>query len=133
MTLFIQYSSMSTINSFKINENDFTFLDDGVMLRDVENFTYNFIINNFDFPLLFVIPTLILDDEDIDKVEKLQIEFEISDKKDDYMILEIITDDQLRLITNYCDWSACNGLGSFMFKGEDIQIRELWPFEHIIS
>ncbi|QGQ45806.1 hypothetical protein [Metabacillus sediminilitoris] len=128
MSVFIQNSHKSIINSIKFKKRDFTVLSIGVMLRDFEGFTYNFIKVTFVFPLFFVLPTVLIDDEDIGKMKELHIDYLI--KKSEWMTLKVESDAQLKLITEYCEWSACSGLGSFMVQGESILFDDLWPNVH---
>ncbi|OHX40168.1 hypothetical protein AADC60_03920 [Cytobacillus pseudoceanisediminis] len=129
MSVFIQYSHKSIINSIKYREKDFAVLSIGVMLRDFEGFTYNFIKGTFKFPLFFVLPTVFIDDEETGKMEQLQIEYHIY-KKSKWVILKVDSNAQLKLITEYCEWFACNGFGSFMFQGENILYDDLYPDVH---
>jgi hypothetical protein len=126
MSVFIQNSDISIINSIKFKKKDFTVLSIGVMLRDFEGFTNNIIKDTFEFPLYFVLPMMFIDDEEIGRMKQLQIDFLIN-KKSEWMILKVESDAQLRLITEYCEWSACNGLGSFMFQGKGIHYDDLCP------
>ncbi|MCM3160811.1 hypothetical protein M3607_04940 [Metabacillus litoralis] len=127
LSVFIQYSHISVINSFKIDNKDFTVIDIGVRLFDEENFTYNFIETSFCFPLFFVLSTTMLDDEELDKVKQHEIEFLASNN---WIIVKVLTKVQLRLISGYCEWFACIGLGSYMIQGENIHFEELWPVVH---
>ncbi|MFD1738687.1 hypothetical protein ACFSCX_19390 [Bacillus salitolerans] len=126
MSVFSQNSHISMINRIKFNKKDFTVLSIGVMLRDFEGFTNNFIKATFEFPLYFVLPMMFIDDEEIGQMKLLKIEYQI-DKKSEWMILKVETNAQLKLITDYCEWSACNGVGSFMFQGNGIHYDDLCP------
>jgi hypothetical protein len=126
MSVFIQNSHISMINSIKFNKNDFTVLSIGVMLRNFERFTNNFIKATFEFPLYFVLPKEFIDDKEIERMKQLQIDYLIN-TKNEWMILKVDSDAQLKLITEYCEWFACNGLGSFMFQGESILYDDLCP------
>ncbi|PLR69965.1 hypothetical protein, partial [Bacillus sp. UMB0728] len=116
MSVFIQNSHISLINSIKFNKKDFTVLSIGVMLRDFEGFTNNFIKATLKFPLYLVLPMMFIDDEEIGQMKLLNIECQIN-KKSEWMTLKVETNAQLKLITGYCEWSACNGVGSFLFQG----------------
>ena len=69
------------INSIKFNKQDFTVLSIGVMLRDIEGFTNNFLKATFEFPLYFVLPMMLIDDEEIGQMKQLQIEYQKNKKK----------------------------------------------------
>lgn len=129
MSVFIQNSHKSIINSIKFREKDFAVLSIGVMLRDFEGFTYNFIKRTFKFPLFFVLPTVFIDDEETGKMKQLQIDYLIN-KNSKWVILKVDSNTQLKLITEYCEWFACNGFGSFMFQGENIPYIDLYPNVH---
>ena len=103
MSVFIQNSHISIINSIKFRKKDFAVLSIGVMLRDFEGFTYNFIKDTFEFPLFFVLPTVFIDDEEIGKMKQLQIDYLIN-KKSKWVILKVDSNAQLKLITEYCGW-----------------------------
>ena len=59
-------------------------------------------------------------------MKQLKIEYQIN-KMSEWMILKGETNAQLMLITGYCEWSACNGVGSFMFQGSGIHYDDLYP------
>jgi hypothetical protein len=126
MSVFIQNSHISLINSIKFNKKDFTVLSIGVMLRDFEGFTNNFIKATLKFPLYLVLPMMFIDDEEIGQMKLLNIDYQIN-KESEWMTLKVETTAQLKLITGYCEWSACNGVGSFLFQGNGIHYDDLWP------
>ncbi|KAF0818096.1 MULTISPECIES: hypothetical protein [Cytobacillus] len=103
MSVFIQNSHKSIINSIKFREKDFAVLSIGVMLRDFEGFTYNFIKGTFKFPLFFVLPTFFIDDEETGKMKQLQIDYLIN-KNSKWVILKVDSKAQFKLITKYCEW-----------------------------
>lgn len=129
MSVFIQNSHISIINSINFKKKDFKVLSIGVVLRDFDGFTNNFIKETFEFPLFFVLPTVFIGDAEVGMMKQLQVNY-LTNNMNDWMILKVNTDDQLKLITKYCEWSACNGLGSFMFQGENILYDDLVPNVH---
>ena len=70
MSVFIQNSHISIINSIKYDKKDLTVLSIGVMLRDFEGFTYDFIKATFEFPLYFVLPLMFIDDKEIGQMKR---------------------------------------------------------------
>ncbi|WP_273130167.1 hypothetical protein [Bacillus weihaiensis] len=126
MSVFIQNSDISIINSIKFKKRNLTVLSLGVNFKDLEGFLNNIIKNTFEFPLFFVLSTELMDDEDIEKVKKLHIDY-VCNKKNEWMILKVESVAQLKLTMRYCEGFASNGFRSFMIKGESLLLDELCP------
>ncbi|MBM7602476.1 hypothetical protein JOC75_000446 [Metabacillus crassostreae] len=129
MSVFIQYSHISIVNSVPVNlkNENFTIMDIGLMLRDEDDFTYKFIANSFSYPIFFVLHTLMLDDEEMNKIKHLQIDYLTSNENKNWIVVKIINRFQLKLVSEYCEWFACLGLGSLLLQGDNLQFEHLLP------
>lgn len=120
---FVQYSDQSIINSFDFPKDAFVSISIG-MTEITNDIIISLVRKMFGLPVFFVLNSMIFEYEKETLISNNIPFYEFSS---DGAIIKVDSIKKLHLISKLAEVLVCNGLGVFIFHGEDLSEEDLIP------
>ncbi|HHW36717.1 MAG TPA: hypothetical protein GXX18_05660 [Bacillales bacterium] len=130
--LFIQHSHESSIRSIGLKNSDYNSIDIGINLNDFK-FLSLFLNKLSKYPYLFAIDSSLIIEAFKSNLKKNNINYREANNRNNWIIINVFSYEQLRVVVEYTIQSVNLGSNTFIFIGENFGESTLIPITHLFK